>query len=70
MIEEFFNDYTAGEFLDWLTDENLDEYIKEVIEEDDDEVFVANMFDVEKLKEAIRNTYKFTNRPELELEEE
>lgn len=26
--------------------------------------------DVEKLKEAIRNTYKFTNRPELELEEE
>lgn len=50
MIEEFFNDYTAGEFLDWLIDENLDEYVKEVIEENDGEAFVANMFDVEKLK--------------------
>ena len=31
MIEEFFNDYTAGEFLNWLSKEYADEYIKENI---------------------------------------
>lgn len=51
MIEDFFNDYTAKEFLDWLSDEYADEYIKEVINRDsNDDTIINNMFDIERLK--------------------
>ena len=51
MIEDFFNDYTAAEFLNWLSKEYADEYIKENIEEDGEETVINSIFDIERLKQ-------------------
>lgn len=52
MIEEFFNDYTAGEFLNWLSKEYADEYIKEnIIEDENGDTVLNSIFDIERLKQ-------------------
>ena len=43
-------EYSAGEFLDWLSNEFADIYIKPMIDESDGEVIVNNVFDIDQLK--------------------
>lgn len=50
MTDKILDEYTAGEFIDWLTNEFADEYIKQMIDESEDETVINNMFDVELLK--------------------
>ena len=52
-MEDFLDKYTAREFLEWLENEQIDEYLIPVVVKDEmgtDETFVVNMVDVELLK--------------------
>ena len=62
MIEDFLNDYTAKEFLDWLEEEYADEYIKQIVDESlDGETYINDVFDIEALiKNFSRQVRKYT----------
>ena len=50
MSDKFLDEYTAGEFLDWLNHEFADEYIKQIISEEEGDTSIINVFDIELLK--------------------
>ena len=50
MAERFLEEYTAGEFLDWLQDEPIDMYIEQVVREINDDTVIFDIFDIEALK--------------------
>ena len=69
MTEKIFDKYSAREFLDWLSDEVADEYIKQEIEDDGFDTVITDLFDMEQLKKnflyhikrytVIKRGYKF-----------
>ena len=51
MAERFLEDYSAGEFLDWLSEEPADIYIKQIINESPDgDTSITDVFNIEELK--------------------
>lgn len=50
MTNKFLDEYSAGEFLDWLSDEYADEYIKQSITENNGDTIINDVFDIEQLK--------------------
>ena len=50
VTNKFLDEYSAGEFLDWLSDEYADEYIKQEISENNGETIINDVFDIEQLK--------------------
>lgn len=50
VTNKFLDEYSAGEFLDWLSNEYADEYIKQEISENNGETIINDVFDIEQLK--------------------
>lgn len=46
---EILHEYTAGELLDWLKNETVDNYIQEVIEESNGETYPISKLDTEAI---------------------
>ncbi len=64
MSNKFLDEYSAGEFLDWLSNECADEYIKQEIDEYDGETSIKDVFDIEQLK----SNFLYTNRRYIVVE--
>lgn len=50
VTNKFLDEYSAGEFLDWLSNEYANEYIKQEISENNGETIINDVFDIEQLK--------------------
>lgn len=50
-MDNILHEYTAGELLDWLSEEDISEYIEQEIEETDDgDTIIIDILNVDKVK--------------------
>lgn len=57
-MDDIMHKYTAGEFLEWLTDMSINEYCVPQIVEIDEEAVPYDVLDIEKLKNDFIKTIR------------
>ena len=54
-MDNIFHEYTAGELLEWLQNEEATPYLEQEIEQIDDESIIIETFDIEAIKTNFMN---------------